>query len=60
MREYVLRLIEADLGKKDTWEVTKEKMRELPRPLPGGPSAAELIRQGREERLEQIMDALDR
>ncbi len=59
MREYVLRLIEADVGKKDTWEETRRKMREGPRVGPGAPSGAELVRQGREERDQQILAAIE-
>ena len=57
MREYVLRLIEADVGKKDTWEETLEKLRTGPKPS-GSPDVVEIIRQGREEREQQILDAV--
>ncbi len=57
MREYVLRLIEADVGQKDTWEETYRKMREGPR-VSGSPDVVEIIRQGREEREQQILDAV--
>lgn len=47
-----------DVGKKDTWEETRRKMREGPRLGPDAPSGAELVRQGREEREKQILDAV--
>jgi len=58
MREYVLRLIEADVGKKDTWEETRRKMREGPKPS-GSPDFAKIVRQGREEREQQILSAVE-
>lgn len=58
MREYVLRLIEADVGRKDTWAETCRKMREGPRLGPDAPSGADLVRQGREEREKQLLDAI--
>ncbi|MDQ3630757.1 MAG: hypothetical protein M3417_05680 [Actinomycetota bacterium] len=57
MREYVLRLIEADVGKKDTWEETFVMLRTGPKPS-AAPDIVEIIRQGREEREEQILDAV--
>ncbi len=58
MREYVLRLIEADIGERDTVEEMRARFRNGPRLAPGAPSGAELVRQGREEREQQIMDAI--
>ncbi len=57
MREYVLRLIEADVGRRDTWEETRRRMREGPKPT-GSPDVAEIIRHGREEREQQILAAV--
>ncbi len=59
MREYVLRLIEADVGRKDTWAETCRKMREGPKPDLSAPGAAELVRQGREEREQQLLAAVE-
>ena len=50
MREYVLRLIEADLGRQDTWEEMLAKLRAGPRVTEGAPSGAELVRDARAER----------
>jgi len=58
MREYVLRLIEADVGRQDTWEQTLQRLRRGPQVSPEAPSAAELIREAREERDRQLMDVV--
>lgn len=58
MREYVLRLIEADVGKQDTWEETLERLRQGEAVGPKAPSGAELVRRGRKERDRQILDAI--
>ena len=50
MREYVLRLIEADLGRQDTWEEMLDELRAAPRARGGAPSGAELLRDARAAR----------
>jgi antitoxin FitA len=50
MREYVLRLVEADLGRPATWDETLRLLGSLPAPPSGAPRGADLVRTGREER----------
>lgn len=50
MREYVLRLIEADLGRQDTWEQMLAELRTAPGADAGVPSGAELIADARARR----------
>lgn len=54
MREYVLRLIEADLGRPATWAETLDRLGSVPPAGPGSPRGAELVRRGREERDERL------
>lgn len=50
MREYVLRLIEADLGRPASWEETLAGLGATSSRPVDGPRGAELVRLGREER----------
>jgi hypothetical protein len=49
MREYVLRLIDADLGRRDSLEETLARLERLPK-AQGAPPAADLVAEGRRER----------
>lgn len=50
MREYVLRLIEADLGQQDSWEQMLAELRAAPTAQADAPSGAELVRDARVQR----------
>ena len=56
MREYVLRLIEADLGRPDSWDETLAELRAAPRAGAGAPTGAELVRDARVERDARLAD----
>ena len=50
MREYVLRLIESDLGKPDSWDEMLAELHAPAHTAAGAPSGAELVRDARAER----------
>ena len=54
MREYVLRLIESDLGRPDSWDEMLAELRAAPRAAAGAPSGATLVRDARAERDERL------
>jgi plasmid stability protein len=54
MREYVLRLIESDLGRPDSWEEMLAELRAAPGAAEGAPSGAMLVRDARAERDERL------
>ncbi|MGI8593598.1 MAG: FitA-like ribbon-helix-helix domain-containing protein [Solirubrobacteraceae bacterium] len=55
MREYVLRLIETDLGRQDTWDEMLAELRAAPGGDSGAPSGAELVRDSRVERAARVL-----
>jgi len=56
MREYVLRLIEVDLGRQDTWEEMLAELGAAPASVDDAPSGADLLRDARAERANQVLD----
>jgi len=56
MREYVLRLIEVDLGRQDTWEEMLAEIGTAPSAGDDAPSGADLIRDARAERAADVPD----
>ncbi len=55
MREYVLRLIEADVGDRDTWQELLERLSTKRALSSDAPDAVELIRRAREERTDRLL-----
>ncbi len=58
MREYVLRLIEADLGRKATWDETMARVEAGSRTSHDPFDVVEILKAGREEREQRILAAV--